>query len=66
MPKTVTFWIEFRYVLGGGSLFAIFAAIYFWFPKVFGVALSEKLGKWCFALLFAGFNLTLFPMHFLA
>jgi len=56
---------HFHYVLGGGSLFAIFAAIYFWFPKVFGIQLSEKLGKWCFALLFTGFNLTFFPMHFL-
>jgi cytochrome c oxidase subunit 1 len=56
---------HFHYVLGGGSLFAIFAAIYFWFPKVFGYRLSETLGKWHFWLMFIGFNLTFFPMHFL-
>ncbi|HEY5426264.1 MAG TPA: cytochrome c oxidase subunit I [Candidatus Tumulicola sp.] len=56
---------HFHYVLGGGSLFAIFAAIYFWFPKVFGKMLSERLGKWVFGLLFVGFNATFFVMHFL-
>jgi cytochrome c oxidase subunit 1 len=56
---------HFHYVIGGGSLFAIFAAIYFWFPKVFGYLLNERLGKWSFWLVFAGFNLTFFPMHFL-
>ena len=54
-----------HYVLGGGSLFALFAAIYFWFPKIYGVRLGERLGKWCFWLLFAGFNITFFPMHLL-
>lgn len=56
---------HFHYVLGGGSLFAIFGAIYFWFPKVFGKMLSERLGKWCFWLLFIGFNTTFFVMQFL-
>jgi cytochrome c oxidase subunit 1 len=56
---------HFHYTLGGGSLFAIFAAIYFWFPKVCGFMLGSRLGKWHFWLLFAGFNLTFFPMHFL-
>ncbi|MDQ2679502.1 MAG: cytochrome c oxidase subunit I [Candidatus Eremiobacteraeota bacterium] len=56
---------HFHYVLGGGSLFAIFGAIYFWFPKVFGKLLSERLGKWVFGLLFVGFNTTFFVMHFL-
>ncbi len=56
---------HFHYVLGGGTLFAIFAAIYFWCPKVFGKRLSERLGRWCFALLFVGFNMTFFVMHFL-
>jgi len=46
-------------------LFAIFAAIYFWFPKVFGYMLGDRLGKWSFWLVFSGFNLTFFPMHFL-
>lgn len=46
-------------------MFAIFAAIYFWFPKVFGYMLGDRLGKWSFWLVFSGFNLTFFPMHFL-
>ncbi len=54
-----------HYVLGGGSLFAIFAALFFWWPKMFGVKLHETLGKWCFWLLFVGFNVTFFPMHLL-
>ena len=54
-----------HYVLGGGSLFAIFAALFFWWPKMFGVKLHEGLGTWCFWLLFVGFNVTFFPMHLL-
>jgi cytochrome c oxidase subunit I len=54
---------HFHYVLGGGTLFAIFAAMFFWWPKMFGVKLDEKLGRWCFWLLFIGFNVTFFPMH---
>lgn len=54
---------HFHYVLGGGSLFAIFAAMFFWWPKIFGVKLQEGLGKWCFWLLFVGFNVTFLPMH---
>jgi cytochrome c oxidase subunit 1 len=54
-----------HYVLGGGSLFAIFAALFFWWPKMFGVKLDERLGKLCFWLLFVGFNVTFFPMHLL-
>lgn len=56
---------HFHYTLGGGSMFAIFAALFFWFPKIFGVKLDERLGKWCFWLLFVGFNTTFFPMLFL-
>ena len=56
---------HFHYTLGGGSLFAIFAAIYFWFPKMFGYLLNDRLGKWQFWLLFVGFNVTFMPMHFL-
>ena len=52
-----------HYVLFGGSLFAILGAVYFWFPKMFGRMMSEKLGKWHFALTFVFFNLTFFPMH---
>ncbi len=56
---------HFHYVLGGGSLFAIFAALFFWWPKMFGRKLDETLGRWCFALLFVGFNVTFLPMHFM-
>ena len=56
---------HFHYVLGGGSLFAIFAAIYFWYPKISGYLLDDRLGKWHFWLMFIGFNVTFFPMHLL-
>ena len=52
-----------HYVLFGGSLFAIFAGIYYWFPKMFGRMMSETWGKIHFALTFVFFNLTFFPMH---
>jgi cytochrome c oxidase subunit 1 len=54
---------HFHYVLFGGTLFAIFGAIYYWFPKMSGRMLSERLGKWHFWVLFIGFNLTFAPMH---
>ena len=56
---------HFHYVLFGGTMLAIFAGIYYWFPKVFGRLLGEKLGAWNFWTMFAGFNLTFFPMHIL-
>ncbi|MBV9264033.1 MAG: cbb3-type cytochrome c oxidase subunit I, partial [Candidatus Eremiobacteraeota bacterium] len=56
---------HFHYTIGGGSLFALFGALYFWFPKIFGVTLQERLGKWVFALFFVGFNLTFIPMGFM-
>jgi cytochrome c oxidase subunit 1 len=54
---------HFHYVLFGGSIFAIFGALYFWFPKMFGRMLDERLGKWHFFLTLVFFNLTFFPMH---
>ena len=54
-----------HYVLFGGSMFGIFAGVYFWFPKITGKMLNETLGKINFWLLFIGMNLTFFPMHFL-
>ena len=54
---------HFHYVLFGGSLFAIQAAVYFWFPKMFGRMMNDKLGYWNFWLMFVFFNLTFFPMH---
>ena len=56
---------HFHYTLGGGSLFALFAALYFWWPKFFGYRLGERLGKWHFWLLFIGFNATFMPQQFL-
>jgi len=56
---------HFHYVLFGGSIFGILAGIYFWFPKITGKLLDDKIGKWHFWLTFAAFNLTFFPMHFL-
>ncbi len=54
---------HFHYVLFGGSLFALQAGIYYWFPKMFGRMMSEKLGMVNFWLMFIFFNLTFFPMH---
>jgi heme/copper-type cytochrome/quinol oxidase subunit 1 len=56
---------HFHYVLFGGSLFAIFAGIYYWFPKMSGRMLSERLGKWHFWLTVIGFNLTFLVQHLL-
>ena len=54
---------HFHYVLFGGSLFALQAAVYFWYPKMFGRMMSERIGMWNFWLMFIFFNLTFFPMH---
>jgi cytochrome c oxidase subunit I len=56
---------HFHYVLFGGSIFALFGGIYYWFPKFAGKLLDERLGKLHFWLQFVGFNLAFFPMHFL-
>jgi cytochrome c oxidase subunit 1 len=55
---------HFHYVLFGGSIFALTAGAYYWWPKMFGRMLSEKLGKAHFWLMLISFNLTFFPMHF--
>jgi cytochrome c oxidase subunit 1 len=54
---------HFHYTLFGGAVFAIFAGIYYWWPKMFGRCLDERLGKWHFWLMFVGFNLTFMPQH---
>jgi cytochrome c oxidase subunit 1/cytochrome c oxidase subunit I+III len=54
---------HFHYVLFGGAVFPILAAVYYWMPKVTGRLLSERLGKLSFWLIFIGFNLLFFPMH---
>src|SRR4029078_424712 len=52
-----------HYVLIGGALFPLFGAFFYWFPKVTGRLLDERLARWQFWLFFAGVNLTFFPMH---
>ncbi len=54
-----------HYVLIGGAVFPLFAAIYYWFPKITGRLLSDRLGKWQFWIFFIGVNLTFFPLHIL-
>jgi cytochrome c oxidase subunit 1 len=54
-----------HYVLFGGSLFGIFAAITFWYPKMFGRMMNEPLGKLHWLLSFVTFNGVFFPMHIL-
>ncbi len=54
-----------HYVLYGGSIFALFAGFYYWFPKVTGRLMSERLGRWVFWTMVAGFNLTFFIQHVL-
>jgi cytochrome c oxidase subunit 1 len=54
-----------HYVLFGGSIFGIFAGLYYWWPKMFGRLLDERLGKASFWLTLVGMNLTFMPQHFL-
>jgi len=60
-----TFFIvaHFHYVLIGGAVFPLLGAIYYWYPKMTGSMLNDKLGMVTFWILFVGFNLTFFPMH---
>jgi len=52
-----------HYVLIGGMLFPVFAALYYWIPLIDGNRLSESWARWVFGLMFGGFNLAFFPMH---
>ena len=63
--QTDTYYIvaHFHYVLFGGAVLGFFAGFYYWWPKVFGKCLSEKLGKWNFWLMIIGMNMTFGPMH---
>jgi cytochrome c oxidase subunit 1 len=65
--QTDTYYIvaHFHYVIFGGALFGFLGGFYFWWPKVFGHVLDEKLGKLHFWLTLVGFNLTFGPMHIL-
>ena len=65
--QTDTYYIvaHFHYVIFGGSIFGVFAGFYFWWPKVFGHQLNERIGKWNFWTMLVGFNVTFGPMHIL-
>ena len=52
-----------HYVLIGANLFPVIGGIYYWFPKIKGRMMSERLGKWNFWVMFIGFNVGFFPMH---
>jgi cytochrome c oxidase subunit 1/cytochrome c oxidase subunit I+III len=65
MHNTYYLVAHFHYVLFGGTLFGMLAGLYYWFPKMSGRLLSEKLGKWQFWLAVLGFNLTFFVQHLL-
>ena len=56
---------HFHYVLIPAVVYAVFAGLYYWWPKMFGFMLNEKLGKWHFWLFNIGFNVTFMPMFFL-
>jgi cytochrome c oxidase subunit 1 len=56
---------HFHFVMGLAAIFAAFAGTYYWFPKMFGRMMDERLGKWHFWLSFVGAYATFFPMHYL-
>lgn len=62
-----TYWVvaHIHYVLFGGSLMGVFAGVYFWFPKMFGRMMDEKLGKLHFWLTLILYNCVFMPMHIL-
>jgi cytochrome c oxidase subunit I+III len=65
LQATDTYFVvgHIHYVLAGGTVFGVLAALYYWYPKMFGRMLSERLGKLSFGLTFIGFNVAFFPMH---
>ncbi len=62
-----SYWMvaHLHYTLFGGGAFGVFAGLYYWWPKMFGRRLDERIGKWQFWTLFIGFHITYFPMHIL-
>ncbi len=65
--QTDTYYIvaHFHYVIFGGAIFGLFGGLYYWFPKLSGRLMNERLGKVHFWLMLLGFNLTFGPMHWL-
>jgi cytochrome c oxidase subunit 1 len=65
LQQTDTYFIvaHFHYVLFGGSMMGLFGGVYYYYPKLTGKLLSERLGNWHFWLMFIGMNLTFMPMH---
>ena len=65
--QTDTYYIvaHFHYVLFGGAVLGLFSGFYYWWPKIFGRMLSERIGTWNFWLMAIGMNLTFGPMHIL-
>jgi cytochrome c oxidase subunit 1 len=63
--QTDTYFVvaHFHYVLFGGLMFGVFGGFFYWWPKMFGRMLDERLGKVTFWAMLVGFNLTFFPMH---
>ena len=66
LQQTDTYFViaHFHYVLYGGTMMGIFGGIYYYFPKMFGRLMNERLGSWHFWLNMIGLNLTFFPMHY--
>jgi cytochrome c oxidase subunit 1 len=67
LQQTDTYFVvaHFHYVLFGGSIFGLFSGFYYWWPKMTGRLLDERLGKVHFWLMLLGFNMTFFPQHYL-
>jgi len=63
VSKTYFIVAHIHYVLFGGSVFTIFAGVYYWFPKMTGRMFDERLGRWHFWTTLVFFNLTFAPMH---
>src|SRR5512144_1392592 len=67
LQQTDTYFVvaHFHFVLFGGSIFGLFSGAYYWWPKITGKMLDERLGKVHFWLMMLGFNATFFPQHYL-
>ena len=67
LQQTDTYFVvaHLHYVFFGGTVMGLWAGIYYWYPKMFGRLLDERLGQAHFWLTFVGMNVTFFPMHFL-